>query len=111
VKRRSGDESRQDVPEQIDPKQAVGKRRGRKASHAEHWTKATVVLLDRQIVFLDRLVSDIRGGSGAAITRAHVIRALVDALAASDVDLTTCRSEADLQTVLTQRLRSGQQRG
>jgi hypothetical protein len=50
-------------------------------------------------------VSDIRGATGAAITRAHVIRALVDALAATDVDLTTCRSESDLLSVLTQRLK------
>ena len=83
----------------------VVKRRGRRATHTDHWTKVTVVLLDRQIVFLDRLVSDIRGATGAAITRAHVIRALVDALAATDVDLTTCRSESDLLSVLTQRLK------
>ena len=87
----------------------VVKRRGRRATHTEHWTKATVVLLDREIVFLDRLVADIRGATGTAITRANVIRALVDALAATDVDLTTCRSESELCAVLTKRLRSARE--
>jgi len=80
------------------------KKRGRRPSHTEHWTKVTVVLLDRQIVFLDRLGADIRAASGVAISRAHVIRALVDALAASDLDLTATRSEADLKALLMTRL-------
>jgi hypothetical protein len=71
------------------------KKRGRRPSHTEHWTKVTVVLFDRQIVFLDRL---------GAISRAHVIRALIDSLSESDLDLTGTRSEADLRAVLTARL-------
>jgi len=80
------------------------KRRGRRPSHTEHWTKVTVVLFDRQIVFLDRLSADIRSASGVAISRAHIIRALVDALSESDLDLTGTRSEADLRAILTARL-------
>ena len=80
------------------------KKRGRRPSHTEHWTKVTVVLLDRQIVFLDRLGSDIRTASGVAISRAHVIRALIDALSESDLDLRSSRSEADLRALLTARL-------
>ena len=80
------------------------KRRGRRPSHTEHWTKVTVVLFDRQIVFLDRLSADIRAASGVAISRAHVIRALIDALSESDLDLTGTRSEADLKAILTARL-------
>jgi hypothetical protein len=83
---------------------SVPKKRGRRPSHTEHWTKVTVVLFDRQIVFLDRLGADIRASSGVAISRAHVIRALIDALSASDLDLTGTRSEADLKTILTARL-------
>jgi hypothetical protein len=83
---------------------ATPKRRGRRPSHTEHWTKVTVVLFDRQIVFLDRLGADIRAASGVAISRAHVIRALVDALSESDLDLTGARSEAELKAVLTARL-------
>ena len=87
-----------------DASPAQPKRRGRRPSHTEHWTKVTVVLFDRQIVFLDRLSADIRSASGVAISRAHVIRALIDALSESDVDLTGTRSEADLKATLTARL-------
>jgi hypothetical protein len=80
------------------------KRRGRRPSHTEQWTKVTVVLFDRQIVFLDRLGADIRAASGVAISRAHVIRALIDALGESDLDLTGTRSESDLKAALTARL-------
>ena len=87
-----------------DASAAPPKRRGRRPSHTEHWTKVTVVLFDRQIVFLDRLSADIRSASGVAISRAHVIRALIDALSESDLDLTGTRSEADLKAILTARL-------
>jgi hypothetical protein len=80
------------------------KKRGRRPSHTEHWTKVTVVLFDRQIVFLDRLGADIRAASGVAISRAHVIRALIDSLSDSDLDLTGTRSESDLKAILTARL-------
>ena len=83
----------------------TGRRRGRRRAHAEHWTKATVVLLDRHIAFIDRLVADERASTGAASGRAHVIRSLVDALAASDLDLTSCRSESEMTSVLARRLR------
>src|SRR5436853_7714811 len=66
---------------------AKPKKRGRRPSHTEHWTKVTVVLFDRQIVFLDRLGADIRAASGVAISRAHVIRALIAALSESDLEL------------------------
>jgi hypothetical protein len=83
----------------------VAKRRGRPPSHAERWTKVTVVLMDRQIVFLDRLIADIRAANGSSISRANLIRALIDSLAASDLDLTNSRSERDLIRVLAERLR------
>ena len=92
------------VPHVDDSDAARPKKRGRRPSHTEHWTKVTVVLFDRQIVFLDRLGADIRAASGVAISRAHVIRALIDALSESDLDLTGTRSEADLKAILTARL-------
>ena len=88
----------------VQPEPERPKRRGRRPSHTEHWTKVTVVLFDRQIVFLDRLGADIRAASGVAISRAHVIRALIDALSESDLDLTGTRSEGDLKAALTARL-------
>lgn len=83
----------------------AGKRKpGRPPVHDEAWTKVTVVLFNRQIVFLDRLAANIRAQSGAAISRAQLIRALLDAVADADVDLTTATSEADLKTTILSRL-------
>jgi hypothetical protein len=77
---------------------------GRPPVHDEAWTKVTVVLFNRQIVFLDRLAANIRAQSGAAISRAQLIRALVDAVADADIDLTAATSEADLKATLLARL-------
>jgi hypothetical protein len=86
-------------------KTAAGRRKpGRPPVHDEAWTKVTVVLFNRQIVFLDRLAANIRAQSGAAISRAQLIRALLDAVADADVDLTTATSETDLKTTILSRL-------
>src|SRR4051812_31419997 len=84
---------------------SAGKRKpGRPPVHEEAWTKVTVVLFNRQIVFLDRLAANIRAQSGAAISRAQLIRALLDAVADADVDLTTATSEMDLKATILARL-------
>src|SRR5688572_15905849 len=77
---------------------------GRPPVHDEAWTKVTVVLFNRQIVFLDRMAANIRAQSGAAISRAQLIRALVDAIAEGEIDLTAARSEQDLKATLVARL-------
>jgi hypothetical protein len=83
----------------------AGKRKpGRPPVHDEAWTKVTVVLFNRQIVFLDRLAANIRAQSGAAISRAQLIRALLDAVADADVDLTAATSETDLKAAILARL-------
>lgn len=81
-----------------------GKRPGRPPSHDEAWTKVTVVLFNRQIVFLDRLAANIRAKTGAAVSRAQLIRALIDAITESDIDLTTATSEHDVKSTLIARL-------
>ena len=84
---------------------ATGRRKpGRPPVHDEAWTKVPVVLFNRQIVFLDRLAANIRAQSGAAISRAQLIRALLDAVADADVDLTAATSENDLKTTILARL-------
>ena len=83
----------------------AGKRKpGRPPVHDEAWTKVTVVLFNRQIVFLDRLAANIRAQSGAAISRAQLIRAVVDAISDADIDLTTATSESDLKVTILARL-------
>jgi hypothetical protein len=80
------------------------RRPGRPPVHDEAWTKVTVVLFNRQIVFLDRLAANIRAQSGAAISRAQLIRALVDSVTDADLDLTAATSEADLKAFILARL-------
>lgn len=80
------------------------RRPGRPPIHDEAWTKVTVVLFDRQIGFLDRLAANIRAKSGASISRAQLIRSLLDAVSEADIDLTASMSEADLKATLLARL-------
>jgi hypothetical protein len=80
------------------------RRPGRPPIHDEAWTKVTVVLFDRQITFLDTLAGNIREKSGATISRAQLIRALVDAVGAADLDLTASTSERDLKATVLARL-------
>ncbi len=78
--------------------------RGRPPIHQETWSKVSVVLFDRQIVQLDRLATDIRGRNGRALNRAGIIRALIDGLIDSGMDVTGSASEADLRARVARRL-------
>src|SRR6266550_9172783 len=80
--------------------------RGRPPVHLETWSKVSVVLFDRQIVHLDRLATDIRGKNGKVINRAEIIRALIDGLIDSGLDITATDSEADLRARVARRLGS-----
>ena len=80
--------------------------RGRPPVHQESWSKVSVVLFDRQIVHLDRLATDIRGRSGKVLNRAEIIRALIDGLIDSGMDVTGTGSEADLRARVARRLGS-----
>src|SRR5436305_7446869 len=78
--------------------------RGRPPVHNETWSKVSVVLFDRQILHLDRLTTDIRGKSGKVLNRAEIIRALIDGLIDSGMDITTTGTEADLRAKVARRL-------
>src|SRR6476661_6388469 len=80
-------------------------RRGRPLIHDEAWSKVSVVLMDRQVVRLDRVVSDIHRATGAILTRAGVIRALVDGVIGTGVDVTSVTSEVDLRDRIASRFR------
>jgi hypothetical protein len=77
---------------------------GRPPVHQETWSKVSVVLFDRQILHLDRLVTDIRGRSGKVVNRAEIIRALIDGFIDSGMDITTSGSEKDLRGRVARRL-------
>jgi hypothetical protein len=78
--------------------------RGRPPVHQETWSKVSVVLFDRQILHLDRLASDMRNKSGRMLNRAEIIRALIDGLIDSGMDVTASGSEADLRAKVARRL-------
>ncbi len=90
-------------------KQAVEKpsdsKKGRPPVHDEAWTKATVVLFKRQILYLDQLALDIRTATGNSTNRAEIIRALIDALEISKVDLTKATSEVEMKAILVENLK------
>ena len=75
---------------------------GRPPVHSETWSKVSVVLFDRQILHLDRLAT--RARTGKALNRAEIIRALIDALIESGMDITAVGSEADLRARVARRL-------
>ena len=96
----------------VPPSKPAGPKRrpGRPPIHDEAWTKVRVVLFDRQIVFPDRVLANIRMQNGTVISRAQLVRALLDAVADADIDLTAASSEADLKTTILARLsRAGQE--
>jgi hypothetical protein len=79
-------------------------RRGRPRTHREAWTKVSVVMFERQVLELDRLTTTIRGRTGANLTRAEVIRSLLDALNESRLDVTSVVSGAQLKRLISQKL-------
>jgi hypothetical protein len=61
-------------------------------------------MFERQVLELDQLTATIRGNTGANLTRAEIIRALLDALNESRIDVTTVVSGAQLKRLLSQKL-------
>ena len=59
----------------------------RPVTQPDSWAKITVVLLDRHVAYLDRIAVDIRLQHGFAISRAELIRSLIEASAQSGLVL------------------------
>src|SRR3982751_5777303 len=78
----------------------VKSNRGRPIVHTEPWAKITVVLLDRHVAYLDRLAIDIRLKHGKGISRAELIRGLIEAAFQSGVDLSQADSIDTLVEIL-----------
>lgn len=85
------------------PKEKQG--RGRPLEHKEGWSKVTVVLLDKQIHWLDQLASTIRLNTKAAISRAELIRAAIAAIEESEIDLSSTGSEQAIKDILLEKLK------
>ena len=77
---------------------------GRPVALYEPWRKITLVTFDRQIAQLDEIRVGIRRRTGAAVKRAEIYRAAVDALIEANVDLTGARNEEDLKSIIARKL-------
>jgi len=60
------------------------------------WSKITVVLLDRHVAYLDRIAIDIRLRHGVAISRAELIRGLIEAAWQSGLSLADAASNDEI---------------
>jgi hypothetical protein len=76
--------------------------RGRPVVYTEAWSKVTVVLLDRHVAFLDRLAVEIRLKHHKAISRAEIIRALIEAPSQGDIDLSDAVSTDSIVELLNE---------
>jgi hypothetical protein len=65
----------------------VVQQRGRPIKHVEPWEKITVVMLDRRAAYLDVMSVLIRLKHHKAMARAEIIRALVEFMIRSNIDL------------------------
>lgn len=79
-------------------------KRGRPRTHREAWTKVSVVMFERQVLEIDRLTAAIRAKTGASLTRAEIIRSLLDGLNESRLDVTTVVSGAQMKRLIAQKL-------
>lgn len=66
------------------------------------WAKITVVLLDRHVAYLDRIAVDIRLQFGFAISRAELIRALIEAASQSGVVLSDAGNIKEMISMLAE---------
>jgi hypothetical protein len=82
-------------PSEAAIEQKENKSRGRPVEHEEKWTKVTCVLFNSQIAWLDHLAADIRMKTGAALSRAELVRAMIAAVQEKGINLTEITSEEE----------------
>jgi len=73
---------------------------GRPPVHEEPTEKTTVILRRSNVVYLDRTSAEVRATSGTSLRRSEILRALVDALQESRLDITGVGSEGELRGLL-----------
>ena len=79
---------------------------GRPKVHLEAWSKVSVVLFARQVIQLDRLARAASTRGHKPMTRACIIRGLIDGLLDSGLDVSLHGSEAELREQVTRQLKN-----
>lgn len=83
--------------------QAVGDHQKKAVSNA---VKSTVTFSNNQIVWLDRLSSDIRATTMAIVDRGAIIRAIISAVEQSQIDLCNATSEDQIKNLVCAKLKA-----
>src|SRR5688572_8212777 len=87
-------------PTPLQTSSALSERRlGRPPRHTEPTCKITVVLLHRHEIFLDRLLLQIKERTRVRISKSEILRALTEAIAESEIDLSSSRSEHEVKDI------------
>jgi len=68
--------------------------------------KASLTLKLRNIVWMDRLCSDIREQTGNVLDRGELLRGMISAVQDSEIDLRNCKTEQDIADAITKKLKS-----
>lgn len=66
--------------------------------------RTTMTLEERQVDHLDRICAEIKLAGGENLSRSNVVRALLDALAASNIEYSEIRSEEKLRKAFRESL-------
>ena len=74
--------------------------RGPSGVSGETWSKITVVLLDRHVAYLDGIAVDIRLERGVALSRAELIRGLIEAASRTRVTLSDATNNPQMVELL-----------
>jgi hypothetical protein len=89
------------------PPKKPNRGRGRPAEIGAAWKRSTTILREDQLVKFADLDIRMRGTDPLTqpLSRGEVIRALIDAMFSSDIDVTKFKNEHDLRAALTARMR------
>lgn len=95
-----------DIKKEVQEESVSLNSRGRPPLHEETWTRATTILFDSQIHWLDTLAANIRLKNRKSISRAELIRALISAAIESGLDLSNITTEEDLKNFILKKLKA-----
>jgi hypothetical protein len=79
--------------------------RGRPITHTERWQKTTVAMLERHAAYLDLMSVLIRLRRHKAVSRAEIIRALIEFMIRSKIDFARFATVDEMVTFLVSRFR------
>lgn len=78
---------------------------GRPVKHTEPWSKITLTLQDRHAAYLDRVRVTVRLQRRKVVSRAELIRGLVELMTQSGIDFSQFASTREITEFLTQYFR------